>query len=71
MKQKIFGKDHQGLADHISNLGVVYFSQGKMEQAEKSYLTSLELKKKTLGNDAENNPLLADQIGNLGNVYYS
>ena len=54
-------------ANHLSNLALVYGSQGKYIEAEELYKQAVEIDKKTIG---ENHPNFAIRLNNLGGMYH-
>ncbi|MDB9444940.1 tetratricopeptide repeat protein [Anabaena sp. CS-542/02] len=56
------------LATSLNNLGYIYYSQGRYDQAEPLYLQALELRKRLLG---DNHPHVATSLNNLALLYSS
>jgi tetratricopeptide (TPR) repeat protein len=54
------------LAENLNNLALLYFAQGKYEEAEPLYLRSLAILEKQLG---ENHPNVATSLNNLAALY--
>jgi tetratricopeptide (TPR) repeat protein len=54
------------LAENLNNLALLYFTQGKYEEAEPLYLRSLSIRESQLG---ENHPNVAESLNNLAELY--
>src|SRR5438045_5856521 len=75
--EKAWGPDHTSTLDTVNNLGNLYKSQGKLDEAEKMYQRALQGYEKALGSvliityvpaliAAENLAMLLSQIGRVG-----
>jgi tetratricopeptide (TPR) repeat protein len=65
--QKELGLE-EDFASTLTNLALLYYSQGRYDQAEPLYLQALELSKRLLGED---HPHVATSLNNLAALYYS
>ncbi|WP_013325063.1 tetratricopeptide repeat protein [Gloeothece verrucosa] len=62
------GNQDTQLAFSLNQLALLYYSQGRYEQAEPLYKQALELRKRLLG---DNHPDVASSLNNLAGLYYS
>ena len=60
------GPDHPDVATNLSNLGWLYYAQGKYSEAEPLYKRALAIDEKALGPD---HPKVAGDLNNLGMLY--
>ncbi len=49
--EKSLGKDHPDVAKSLNNLALLYYAQGKYDEAEPMYRRALEIYEKSLGKD--------------------
>ncbi len=61
-----YGDNNFNLANTYNNIGLVYWQQGKLDQALEMYLKSLNIKKAHYG---DNNFNLAVTYNNIGSLY--
>jgi tetratricopeptide (TPR) repeat protein len=64
--EKAWGPDHTSTLDTVNNLGLLYKSQGKLDEAEKMYQRALQGKEKAWGPDHTST---LDTVNNLGLLY--
>ncbi|WP_254434466.1 tetratricopeptide repeat protein, partial [Dolichospermum sp. UHCC 0352] len=60
--------DHPDVARSLNGLALLYYSQGRYNDAEPLYLQSLDIRKRQLGND---HPDVARSLNGLALLYYS
>jgi tetratricopeptide (TPR) repeat protein len=65
-KEKALGRDHTSTLDTVHNLGLLYYAQGKLDEAEQMYIRALAGREKALGRDHTST---LDTVNNLGNLY--
>ena len=51
MTEQRFGDEHSDVATSLNNLALLYFSQGRYEEAEPLYIQALDMRKKLLGEE--------------------
>ncbi|QJB45125.1 tetratricopeptide repeat protein [Dolichospermum flos-aquae] len=61
-------QQQDALANSLNNLALLYYSQGRYNDAEPLYLQSLDIRKRQLGDD---HPDVASSLNNLALLYYS
>ena len=64
--EKAWGPDHTSTLSTVNNLGLLYKSQGKLDEAEKMYQWSLQGKEEALGPDHTST---LNTVTNLGSLY--
>ena len=65
-KEKALGPGHTSTLDTVHNLGLLYKSQGKLDEAEKMYQRALQGYEKALSPD---HTLTLNTVNNLGSLY--
>jgi tetratricopeptide (TPR) repeat protein len=65
--EEVLGQNHTSLLGTINNLGSLYLSQDKLEEAEAMYLRALHGKVVALG---RNEMSTLNTVSNLGNLYW-
>ena len=68
MRKALYGDNHPDLADSLMNIGIVYDTQGRKEEALPYYQQSLNIRKATYG---DNHPLVALSLSRIGSIYYN
>ncbi len=68
IRTRVFGSDHPDVAASYNNIGNVYDSLGKCEEALEYYQKALEIDIKVSGQD---HPDVASSIKNIGIVYHN
>ncbi len=66
IRERQLGEDHPDVAQSLSNLALLYYSQGKYSEAEPLYVRSLEIRERQLGTD---HPDVAQSLNNLATLY--
>ena len=66
MKQQYYGSEHVQTTNALMNIGIVYKSQGRFEEALGLYKRALSIRHEHYG---EGHPETASLIMNIGNVY--
>ncbi len=64
--EKAWGLDHTSTLDMVNNLGTLYKSQGKLDEAKKMYQQALQGYEKAWGPDHTS---ILNMVNNLGNLY--
>jgi hypothetical protein len=65
-RKKVLGAEHTLTLDIVNNLGLVYWNQGKLAEAEQMYDRALQGYEKALGAE---HTLTLSTVNNLGTVY--
>ena len=68
IREKALGPDHPDVGTSLSNLAVLYQSQGRYADAEPLYKRSLAIREKALGPD---HPDVGTSLNNLAGLYQS
>src|SRR5207237_2476848 len=63
--EKALGPDHTSTLDTVNNLGLLYKSQGKLDEAEKMYQLALQGYEKALGPDHTSTLMTVNNLGLL------
>jgi tetratricopeptide (TPR) repeat protein len=65
LRQNAFGPNHPDVAQSISNLAVVYHSQGEYKEAESQYKVALAILQKHLRVDSEDYVIISENYADL------
>ncbi|KAL4746509.1 hypothetical protein BDW72DRAFT_184760 [Aspergillus terricola var. indicus] len=66
--KKALGSDHPFTQDTVKNLGLLYFDQGKLKEAEEMYQQVFAGYKKALGVDHPETRMIADNLEYLATL---
>ncbi|KAH8431005.1 tetratricopeptide repeat protein [Aspergillus melleus] len=68
-KERALGPDHTSTIETVNNLAVLYYDQGKLQEAEEMYQRALAGKEKALDPDNNRTQLVVDNVNALRTVY--
>jgi tetratricopeptide (TPR) repeat protein len=66
LRRKLFGEEHNAVAQSINNLAALYHAQGRYDEAEPLFEQTLELRKRLPGQERSE---LARSLNNLAELY--
>ncbi|HKI18821.1 MAG TPA: tetratricopeptide repeat protein, partial [Isosphaeraceae bacterium] len=65
IRRRLLGEDHRLVADALNRLGLLYFSQLELDQADAPYQQAATIRKRVLGED---HPDYAESLNNLATI---